>query len=249
MYSYAGASANGVTSDPVHQPATNRRLGGLAPQAAAAAQSAGTASGTDVETIMSSGPQLISEMPLALQEGSHSRRARAASRPRPPIRRLRRPRHRLCRCSMFSQLFTTGSTATACPGVSTAANESGAAQSVGLGSGIGGTGAGAPAISAGMGQATFVGVLSVPTAGPEQRRRQALRLRCSSPAGRHTGCAGECALGHTVDDAGGQHGRTRGLRFELHSTVIPFTPAAGWPASPGQRSAGWLQTKRGLNSS
>ena len=85
--------------------------------------------------------------------------------------------------------------------------------------------------------------------GPEQRRRQALRLRCSSPARRHTGCAGECALGHTVDDAGGQHGRTRGLRFELHSTVIPFTPAAGWPASPGQRSAGWLQTKRGLNSS
>ncbi|MDT7738317.1 MAG: hypothetical protein QOK09_1686, partial [Mycobacterium sp.] len=43
---------------------------------------------------------------------------------------------------MFSQLFTTGSTATACPGVSTAANESGAAQSVGLGSGIGGIGAG-----------------------------------------------------------------------------------------------------------
>jgi len=111
---------------------------------------------------MSSGPQLISEMPLALQEGSHSRRAQAASRPRPPIRRLRHPR--LCRCSMFSQLFTTGSTATACRGVSTAANESGAAQSVGLGSGIGGTGAGAPAISAGMGQATFVGVLSVPTA-------------------------------------------------------------------------------------
>ena len=63
--------------------------------------------------------------------------------------------------------------------------------------------------------------------GPEQRRRQALRLRCSSPARRHTGCAGLCALGHTVDDAGGQHGRTRGLRFELHSTVIPFTPAAG----------------------
>jgi hypothetical protein len=195
---------------------------------------------------MSSGPQLISEMPLALQEGSHSRRARAASRPRPPIRRLRRPRHRLCRCSMFSQLFTTGSTATACPGVSTAANESGAAQSVGLGSGIGGIGAGAPAISAGMGQATFVGVLSVPTAwagaAPPERR-------CGSPARRHTGCAGECALGHTVDDAGGQHGRTRGLRFELHATVIPFTPAARWPASPGQGSAGWLQTKRGLNSS
>lgn len=85
--------------------------------------------------------------------------------------------------------------------------------------------------------------------GPEQRRRQVLRLRCSSPARRHTGCAGLSALGHTVDNAGGQHGRTRGLRFELHSTVIPFTPAAGWPASPGQRSAGWLQTKRGLNSS
>lgn len=133
--------------------------------------------------------------------------------------------------------------------VSTAANESGAAQSVGLGSGIGGTGAGAPAISAGMGQAPLSVCCRCQPPGPEQRRRQALRLRCSSPARHHTGCAGLCALGHTVDDAGGQHGRTRGLRFELHSTVIPFTPAAGWPASPGQRSAGWLQTKRGLNSS
>jgi hypothetical protein len=27
VYSYAGASANGVTSDPVRQPATNHRLG------------------------------------------------------------------------------------------------------------------------------------------------------------------------------------------------------------------------------
>jgi hypothetical protein len=198
---------------------------------------------------MSSGPQLISEMPLALQEGSHSRRARAAPRPRPPIRRLRRPRHRLCRRSMFSQLFTTGSTATACPGVSTAANESGAAQSVGLGQA-------SAALAQARPRSPRVWVrppLSVccrcQPPGPEQRRRQALRLRCSSPARRHTGCAGECALGHTVDDAGGQHGRTRGLRFELHATVIPFTPAAGWPASPGQGSAGWLQTKRGLNSS
>jgi hypothetical protein len=32
-------------------------------QSVAAAQSAGTSSGTDVETIMSSGPQLISAMP------------------------------------------------------------------------------------------------------------------------------------------------------------------------------------------
>ncbi|MGO9100087.1 MAG: PPE family protein, SVP subgroup [Mycobacterium sp.] len=194
---------------------------------------------------MSSGPQLISEMPLALQEGSHSRRARAASRPRPPIRRLRHPRHQLCRCSMFSQLFTTGSTATACPGVSTAANESGAAQSVGLGSGIGGTGAGAPAISAGMGQATFVGVLSVPTAwaGGKPSGCDAVRRHGAIPAAQASARSGIPSMMPVATT------RTRGLRFELHSTVIPFTPAAGWPASPGERPAGWLQTKRGLNSS
>jgi hypothetical protein len=66
--------------------------------------------------------------------------------------------------------------------VRTAANESGRPSRSGLGSGIGGIGAGAPAISAGMGQATFVGVMSVPPPGPEERRRQ--------------------ALGHAVDDAG-----------------------------------------------
>jgi PPE-SVP subfamily C-terminal region len=108
----------------------------------------------DVETIMSSGPQLISEMPQALQEGSHSRTARAASR----------PRHRLCRCSMFPNSSRRAARPLLTRAVSTAANESGEAQSVGLGSGIGGIGAGAPAISAGMGQATVVGVLSVPTA-------------------------------------------------------------------------------------
>ena len=94
MYSYAGASANGVTSDPVHG-RRNDQVGGSA---------------------------------------AHPNSSRRAARP----------------------LFTRA--------VSTAVNESGAAQSVGLGSGIGGIGAGAPAISAGMGQATFVGVLSVPTA-------------------------------------------------------------------------------------
>jgi PPE-SVP subfamily C-terminal region len=72
--------------------------------------------------------------------------------------------------SMLSKLFTTGSNATAARAVSTAANELGVAKSVGLGSGtgtlastrIGGTGA--PAISAGMGRATSVGALSVPSA-------------------------------------------------------------------------------------
>ena len=55
--------------------------------------------------------------------------------------------------------------------------------------------------------------------GPEQRRRQALRLRCSSLARRHTGCAGLCALGHTVD----------GIRdFYLRSGAEIFHKARLW---------------------
>jgi hypothetical protein len=204
-----------------------------------------------LDTIMSSGPQVISGMPQALQSlaspqaldsvastatGSSTSSTSATSimnELSTPLKLASMP------MSMLSKLFTAGSTATAAKAATTAANELGAAQAVGLTSstgalgsaGIGAVGSGAPALSAGMGRATAVGALTVPSArcgaaGDRRRNRDARRWHPG-----HLGGAGRYALGHAADDADRQHRRTRGAeaptRFELRSTVIPFTPAAG----------------------
>ena len=164
MYGYAGASATASQVTPFTTPPQTTNPGGLADQAAAAAQSVGTSGGTDVETIMSSGPQLISGMPQALQslaspqslaaltssttDASSSSSSTSAlsmlSTLSTPLRMATMP------MSMLSKLFTAGSTANAARTVSAAANELGAAQSAGIGSGASvlastGFGAGAPA--------------------------------------------------------------------------------------------------------
>src|SRR5580693_9015486 len=67
MYGYAGSSATAAQVTPFTTPPQTNNPTGLTGQAGAAAQAAGTSSGTDVETLLSSGPQLISEMPPTLQ--------------------------------------------------------------------------------------------------------------------------------------------------------------------------------------
>jgi len=67
MYGYAGTSATASQVTPFTAPPQTTNSSGLVSPSVAAAQSAGTSSGTDVETIMSSGPQVISGMPQALQ--------------------------------------------------------------------------------------------------------------------------------------------------------------------------------------
>src|SRR6201996_8805123 len=67
MYGYAGASATASQVTPSPPPPQTTNPGGVAAQAAAVTQAAGTSAGTDAETMMSSGPQLISGMPQALQ--------------------------------------------------------------------------------------------------------------------------------------------------------------------------------------
>jgi hypothetical protein len=139
--------------------------------------------------------------------------------------------------SMLSKLFTAGSTANAARTVSTAANELGAAKSAGLGSGTGavtltGIGAGSPAISAGIGQATSVGPLSVPSGWGSA-------ASAASPAAAlpFTG-AGAVPAAHAATTAGmppmmpvtnltGRDAANAPSRFEMRSTVIPFSPAAG----------------------
>jgi hypothetical protein len=138
---------------------------------------------------------------------------------------------------MLSKLFTAGSTANAARTVSTAANELGAAQSAGLGSGTGaltltGIGAGSPAISAGMGQATSVGPLSVPSdwgsAASAASPAAALPFTGAGavPAA-HAGASAGMPPMMPVTNLTGRDAAAAPSRFEMRSTVIPFSPAAG----------------------
>jgi PPE-repeat protein len=119
--------------------------------------------------------------------------------------------------------------------VAAAASAVGLASSTGaLGStGIGGFGTGAPAISAGIGQATRAGALSVPSAWtgaapPVTTAGTAMHIGdapdiSAAPAGAQSAMPPMMP----VANMGGRQGAATPTRFELRSTVIPFTPAAG----------------------
>ncbi|MGH3525013.1 MAG: PPE family protein, partial [Mycobacterium sp.] len=67
MFGYAGASSAATKLTPFTSPPQTTDPAGLAGQAAAVAQAAGTSAGTHAEALMSAGPQLISATPQALQ--------------------------------------------------------------------------------------------------------------------------------------------------------------------------------------
>ncbi len=252
MYGYAGASATAAQVTPFTNPPHTTNPGGLAGQAAAAAQAAGTSSGTNVETLMSSGPQLISGMPQTLQSlaspqslaaltstatdtsssSSSTSSLSMLSSLSTPLRMATMP------MSMLSRLFTAGSTANAARAATTAANELGAAQTAGLGSGsmlastgFAGIGTGVPAVSAGMGQATSVGALSVPSgwagAAPSASLAATPLTAVGAVPAAHAGAPTAMPPMMPVTNLAGRDAAAAPSRFELRSTVIPFTPAAG----------------------
>jgi PPE-repeat protein len=67
MYGYAGQSAAASTLTPFTPAPNTTNPAGLAGQAAAVAQASGTSAGTGAQTIVSTGPQLMSTVPTALQ--------------------------------------------------------------------------------------------------------------------------------------------------------------------------------------
>ncbi|WP_369830527.1 PPE family protein [Mycobacterium sp. 1245111.1] len=247
MYGYAAASATASQVSPFTSPPQTTNPGGLASQAAAAAQSVGTSGGTDVETVMASGPQLISTTPQALQSLSSPQAlsglattatdtSSSSSSSMSLLNELSTPlRMATTPMSMLSRLFTAGSTATAAKAATTAANELGAAQSAGIGagsgtltlSGLGGLGHSMPAVSAGMGQATTAGALSVPTAwtaaGSAATQFGGAGAASAVQAGAHAGLPPMMP----ITAMGGRQAAQTPPRFELRPTVIPFTPAAG----------------------
>jgi PPE-repeat protein len=253
MYGYAGASATASQVTPFTTPPQTTNSSGLTGQLAAAAQTAGNSSGTDVESIMSSGPQLLSTTPQALQSlssgqgldslattATDSSGSSSSSSATSLLNELSTPMKLASMpMSMMSKLFTAGSTATAAKAATTAANQLGSAQAAGLGSGtgaltltgMGGFGAGAPAVSAGMGQATTVGALSTPTAWTAAGPAAAAAGTPFDGAGAASAVQ---AAAHPamppmmpITTMGGRQGADTPARFELRSTVIPFTPAAG----------------------
>ena len=253
MYGYAGASATASQVTPFTAPPQTTNSSGLVSQSVAAAQSAGTSGGTDLDTIMSSGPQVISGMPQALQSlaspqaldsvastatdssTSSTSATSIMNELSTPLKLASMP------MSMLSKLFTAGSTATAAKAATTAANELGAANAVGLTSstgalgsaGIGAVDSGAPALSAGMGGATSVGALTVPSAWtgaapPVTAAGTAMHVGgtpaiSAAPAGTQSAMPPMMPIANV----GGRGGAVAPTRFELRSTVIPFTPAAG----------------------
>jgi PPE-repeat protein len=253
MYGYAGASATASQVTPFTAPPQTTNSSGVVSQSVAAAQSAGTSGGTDLDTIMSSGPQVISGMPQALQSlaspqaldtvastatdssTSSTSATSIMNELSTPLKLASMP------MSMLSKLFTAGSTATAAKAATTAANELGAANAVGLTSstsalgsaGIGAIGSGAPTLSAGMGQATSVGALTVPSAwtgaAPPVTAAGTVMHVGSTPAISAAPAGTQSAMPPMMPIAnmGGRGGAGVPTRFELRSTVIPFTPAAG----------------------
>ena len=253
MYGYAGASATATQVTPFTAPPQTTNSSGLVSQSVAAAQSAGTSGGTDLDTIMSSGPQVVSGMPQALQSlaspqaldsvastatdssTSSTSATSIMNELSTPLKLASMP------MSMLSKLFTAGSTATAAKAATTAANELGAASAVGLTSstgalgsaGFGAVGSGVPALSAGMGQATSVGALTVPSAWtgavpPVTAAGTTMHVGgtpgiSAAPAGPQSAMPPMMP----ITTMGGRGGANAPTRFELRSTVIPFTPAAG----------------------
>ncbi|UMB72275.1 PPE family protein [Mycobacterium paraterrae] len=252
MYGYAAASATASQVTPFTNPPQTTNQGGLTSQAAAAAQSAGTSSATDIESLMSSGPQLISSTPQALQSlsspqalsglastATDSSSSSSSLSSGSLLNELSTPmKFASMPMSMLSKLFTAGSTATAAKAATTAANELGAVHSAGIGSstgaltlsGLSGLGQSMPGVSAGMGQATTAGALSVPTAW-----NAAVTPAASAAAGAPLGAVPAATVpGHAsmppmmpITAMGGRAAAPAPTRFELRSTVVPFSPAAG----------------------
>jgi PPE-repeat protein len=179
MYGYAGQSAAASTLTPFTPAPNSSNPAGLAGQAGGVAQTTGTSAGTGAQTIVSMGPQLLSTVPTALQ---------GLAQPLQSTPGLSGILDALGFTSLQSYLSLgnlvvpyTASLATVNLGIGAthaaqSAGGAGAAFTGAAGSALGGevgsgagglvsagpAGLGGSAVTAGMGQGTVVGGLSVP---------------------------------------------------------------------------------------
>ncbi len=241
MYGYAGASAAASTLTPFGSPPATTDPAGLARQGAAAAQASDASAGTQAQEVLSTGSQLISALPQALQG--------LVSTPTPaswdatltsltsymskfntftmPMKFATYP------MTFLNQAMAWSKAATAPAAAAVKAAESGLAGGVrALGvMGVPGAGGGAT-FSAGLGRGLSVGALSVPQGW--------LTAPVTSPAiaelpsagwtAPFGGPAGGSPTGLPLMPLASLAGRGAGpatSRFELRASVVPRSPAAG----------------------
>jgi PPE-repeat protein len=194
MYEYAGASAAASALPPFTSPPPTTNPAGVAGQVCAVAHAAATSAGTGTQTIMSTGSQLLSAVPTALQGLALPQAAAPSLSSLSQSLSLLSPVN--LAVSSASAAITSTGTGGSYAGLGYAAHydpdgagkldailerlgalPSGSATGglVSLGSATPGAGSGAaPALTAGLGRASSIGALSVPpnwaTAVPTIRR-------------------------------------------------------------------------------
>lgn len=239
MYGYAGASAAATQVTPFSSPPQTTDPSGQVSEAFSAAHSAASTTGTDTETLMSQGPQLISTTPSALQAlatptpdpstGASASSLSSLSSLSMPLRMAMMPMSMLMRMLMTGANGAKGATAgLAAAGAAAApAAVAGTAGSVTLTGFTGGT-----AATAGLGRGAAIGALSVPPAWTGMGvattpAATALPVTgVAAPAG--TGPASPIPPLVPFGNLGGRGGfGATATQYDFRPTMIPRSPAAG----------------------
>ncbi len=247
MYGYAGASAAASTLTSFSQPPATTDAAGLARQGAAVGQTTGTSAGTQAQEIVSNGSQLISTLPQALQGLASAPTSTSSGTGLTSLSSLMSKFNTLTGPAKFATYPMTflnqalsASKAVTAPVAAAKAVESGLARGVDPGArvlgalpGLGAGGSGA-ALSAGLGRGVSIGALSVPHAWLTVPATSPVAAELPSAgwtAAPFTGSAGVGPAGLPLMPLANMAGRGVGgpaaSRFELRSSVVPRSPAAG----------------------
>ncbi|OBH20191.1 PPE family protein [Mycolicibacter terrae] len=234
MYGYAGASAVATQVSPFTSPPQTTDPSGQATQAFSLAQSAAATTGTDTETLMSQGPQLISTTPAALQSlaapatetpsGASTSSLAGLSSLMMPLRMAMMPMSMLMRMLMTGANGAKGATAGLAAAPAAAAGTAGSVTLTGFTTGS--------AATAGVGRAASIGALSVPpawtgmgvAAGPAATALPATGVAPPVGAGPSSAIPPMVPFGNLA--ARGGIGATA-TQYDFRPTVIPRSPAAG----------------------
>ncbi|OBY32837.1 PPE family protein [Mycolicibacter kumamotonensis] len=239
MYGYAAASAAATRLTPFTSPPQTIDPSGQANQAVSVAQSVAATTGTDAETLMSQGPQLISTTPAALQSlaapatetssGASATSLSSLSSLTMPLRMAMMPMSMLMRMLMGGTNGAKGAAGAVATGVAPAA----AAGALASGSrAVTLTGlTGAPTATAGLGRAASIGALSVPPAWTGVGGSAAPSATALPLAGGTTAPAAGAGMMPPMVPVGNLAGRGGmggvATQYDFRPSVIPRSPAAG----------------------
>ncbi|RAV02955.1 PPE family protein [Mycolicibacter senuensis] len=234
MYGYAGASAMATRVTPFTSPPQTTDPSRQASQASSVAQAAAATAGTDTETLMAQGPQLISTTPAALQSlatpaietssGASTASLSSLSSLTMPLRMAMMPMSMLMRMLMTGTSGAKGAAAGLAAAPAAAAGTAGSVTLTGF--------TGGQAATAGLGRAASIGALSVPPAWTGMGvattpAATALPVTGAvAPAGAGPGSAIPPMV--PLGNLGGRGGfGATATQYDLRPTVIPRSPAAG----------------------